>query len=107
MNSIDLAHVFIRLRRIWIDDIRMESSATRIVNHLAYQTIIAMGPPVVRNIILDLIVHGPDHWYHALRQITGENPVPEAHAGMMAAMAQDWVEWYYATGYNKYGVRSE
>jgi hypothetical protein len=60
--------------------------------HPAYRQIVAMGQRVVPFILREL-QRDPGHWFRALREITGEDPVPEEHAGDIQAMADDWVNW--------------
>ena len=62
------------------------------VTHPAYQAIIALGPPVVPLLLHDL-EREPFHWFEALQAITGEDPVPREHWGMIAAMRADWLAW--------------
>jgi hypothetical protein len=58
----------------WRDAIGSLSSTTKIIQHSAYQGIIALGMKVVPYILRDL-EQMPDHWFPALRAITGEDPV--------------------------------
>jgi len=39
------------------------------------------------------------HWFCALREITGVNPVPAAAAGNIARMAEAWLSWAKEHGY--------
>jgi hypothetical protein len=73
------------------------SNLTKMFADPAYQEIISMDWDVVP-VILRSLEKKPDHWFWALREITGENPVPLEHAGHVAKMAQDWVEWGRAKG---------
>lgn len=41
----------------------------------------------------------PDHWFWALKAITGADPVPEACRGKVRDMARSWVEWGRRQGY--------
>ena len=41
----------------------------------------------------------PQHLFYALYQITGENPVPLAHAGNFKLMITDWLNWATQKGY--------
>jgi hypothetical protein len=51
-----------------------------------------MGMPVAPY-IMDELEKRPDFWFAALREITGENPVPPASAGRVREMARAWLEW--------------
>ncbi len=41
----------------------------------------------------------PDHWFWALRAITGDNPVKSEHRGRMKLMAEAWIQWGKEHGY--------
>ena len=60
--------------------------------HAAYQRIIGMGPAVVPLILRDL-EQKPDHWFWALRAITGDNPVKAEKCDRMKLMTQAWIQW--------------
>ena len=51
-----------------------------------------MGTSVLP-LILEELRDEPDHWFDALFEITGENPIPPGLRGDVAAMAQVWVNW--------------
>jgi hypothetical protein len=68
------------------------SFAADVNAHPAYQQIIALGKPVVPLILRELECQ-PDHWFAALRAITGENPVPAECRGDVRAMADAWLRW--------------
>lgn len=63
----------------------------------SYRAIMAMGRPVVPLILREL-EQRPDHWYFALRHLTGADPVSDEHRGRLHEMARDWVDWGYAHG---------
>jgi|SRR5579863_652454 len=83
---------FHKLRTTWEHENRCESDVNRIVNHPAYQEIIKLGWDVVPYIIREN-ANSPGHWHTALNKITGQDPVPDEHAGDLAAIAQDWIAW--------------
>ena len=60
-----------------------------------YQKIIGMGPPAVPLILSQLKFEGdePDHWFWALRVITGANPVAQQDQGNVLKMAEAWLRW--------------
>ena len=62
------------------------SFAADLARHPAYQDIIALGPPTVPLLLREL-EREPDHWFTALRAITGANPVPPESRGRLAEMA--------------------
>ena len=76
----------------WKGDTLAESSATRMAEHPAYRAIIAMGPDVVPLILEDLAVTR-QHWFIALSEITGENPVSEEDRGRVKNMSDAWLDW--------------
>ena len=57
-----------------------------------YQAIIAMGKTALP-LILDDMRHQPQHWFVALKAITGENPVQLEHRGNIQSMTNDWLLW--------------
>jgi hypothetical protein len=69
-----------------------------IVMHKAYQQIIGMGKPAIALILQDL-KRQPDHWFWALRSITGENPIQPDDRGRVSQMAEAWLEWGRQHGY--------
>jgi hypothetical protein len=58
--------------------------------HPAYQQIIGLGPAGVPLLLREL-EREPDHWFWALRAITGEDPVPEEARGRLREMAAAWL----------------
>ncbi len=82
----------------WQRETALHSSVTAIFMHPAYQQIIGLGERALPLIFSELR-REPDHWFWALGAITGENPVPDAHAGDIEAMASDWLSWGEAHGY--------
>ncbi len=81
---------FLTLMAEWQCATRYTSSITDIVMHPAYQRIIGLGKAAVPLIMRELSKE-LDHWFWALRAITGENPVPRNHAAKMDKMAEDWL----------------
>jgi len=94
----DIEEEFSELSRQWKRDNRSSSSTTVIAMHPAYQRIIGMGTPALRLILRELSGQ-LDHWFWALRAISGEDPVPESHRGKLRLMAADWLEWGRRNGY--------
>lgn len=88
----DTAARFRELVTQWRADVQMLSSSTDIAMHPAYQRIIAMGSEVLPMILREL-ERSLDHWFWALRAITGINPVPPAHRGRRKEMVTDWLRW--------------
>ena len=74
------------------------SDVADLVGHPAYRKIVAAGGRAVPFLLRELR-RRPDHWFAALREITGENPVAEADAGRVRRMAAAWVAWGVERGY--------
>lgn len=96
--SAELEATFHQLAEQWNAETAHLSSATQMAMHPAYQRIIGMGPAVLPFIFREL-EKKPDHWYWALRAITGEDPVPPEYAGKIAKMAEVWLSYAREHGY--------
>lgn len=83
---------FDRLANRWRKDTELSSSVTQDFAHLAFLEILAMGKPALPLILEDLQLRG-GHWFLALRLIAEDNPVPQAHAGRVKQMREDWIAW--------------
>ncbi len=57
-----------------------------------------MGVVAIPLILRDLRQQ-PDHWFWALRSITGENPIQPKDRGRVVKMAEAWLEWGRQRGY--------
>jgi hypothetical protein len=97
-TSIDLSQRFEALAAQWRRETRHLSLMSDIVLNSAYQQIIGMGKPAIALILEDL-KQQPDHWFWALRSITGENPIQPDDRGRIARMAEAWLEWGKQHGY--------
>lgn len=93
-SSIDPAtkQRFVELVQQWRANVAASSSTTQRVTDPAYLEIIALGDAAVP-LILKELEHEPNHWFEALRTLTGENPVRPGQRGNMRAMADAWVSW--------------
>jgi hypothetical protein len=89
---------FNRLVQQWKSTRSSTSSSTAIAMHPAYQRIIGLGKPAL-SLILRELGKQLDHWFWALKAISGEDPVPSAHIGKMKLMAADWIQWGKQQGY--------
>jgi hypothetical protein len=58
--------------------------------HPAYQRIIGLGPAAVPLLLREL-EHRPDHWFWALKSITGQDPAEGTDSIGEAARA--WMKW--------------
>jgi hypothetical protein len=90
--SAQLRDQFEALAAQWKAETALLSATGAMVARPAYQAIIAMGPPALPLILRDLEGE-PAHWFEALRAISGEDPVPREHWGLIEAMRRDWLEW--------------
>jgi hypothetical protein len=95
----EFAARFARLAQEWEDDTKYYSRIDKIVEHPAYQQIIAMGERVVPLLIASLEMPNPAHWFIALHRITGANPVSREDAGRTVKMAAAWIAWGHEKGY--------
>jgi hypothetical protein len=89
---------FADLAARWRRETGHMSVMSDVVMNTAYQQIIGMGTPVVGLILQDL-KQEPDHWFWALRSITGENPVDQGDRGRVGKMAEAWLAWGRRNGY--------
>ena len=74
------------------------SSISKMCTHPAYQQIVGMGEKAIPLILREL-EQAPDHWFWALKAITGVNPVPRDERADIKAMALHWLEWGREKGY--------
>ena len=95
---VDLEHEFSRLTHQWRAETEFSSSLTEMAGHPAYQRIIGMGRLALPMIFRELATE-PDHWFWALKAITGCDPVPPSHRGNIESMAADWLAWGRSRGY--------
>lgn len=83
---------FQELADTWLKDSAHLSSTNKMAMLWSYQEIIGLGPDAVP-LILERLRKEPDHWFWALRAITGANPVSPEHVGRVEDMARDWIRW--------------
>jgi hypothetical protein len=83
---------FRRLAAAWEEAVAYQSSTTVRNGHPAYRAIIALGPEVVPHLLRDMEAN-QTHWFCALREITGADPVPVSAAGNVPKMVQAWLQW--------------
>lgn len=88
----DLEDRFQQLAAEWRRDVWPLSSVSKIVQHPSYQAIIALGRDVVPLILREL-ERQPDHWFAALRALTGADPIATEDRGRMERMAAAWLRW--------------
>jgi|GEM_PF-3264026 len=95
----DIRDKFNSLANRWEKETCYKSLMSDIVIHEAYQQIIGMGSAVVPLLLEDLTKSDPRHWFWALKAITGTSPIKPEHKGRIKKMAEDWLEWGKANGY--------
>lgn len=89
---------FRRLAAAWQEAVAYQSSTTLRNNHPAYREIIGLGPDVIPLLLRDL-EDNHTHWFCALREITGADPIPESAAGNIPKMVEAWLRWAKDNGY--------
>lgn len=89
---------FSKLKEEWENATAALSSISDISMHPSYQQIIGMGPIAIL-MILGELQEKPQHWFWALKCITGEDPVPPELRGRTKEMAKIWIEWGKKQGY--------
>ena len=90
---------FAALAAEWRERCLFASSVTEMVLDPAYQEIVGLGEPVVP-ILLAELRDQPDHWMWALQSITGANPIVPEERGDLLKMANSWLTWGRAKGYD-------
>ena len=80
------------LVRSWKHGTWHMSSIKDMIEHPAYRAIIRMGEPAVPLLLKELQTD-TDHWFSALREITGADPVPREDAGIVDKMRESWLSW--------------
>jgi hypothetical protein len=89
---------FAELASQWKRERGPHASSARLAEHPAYQAIISLGPDAVPMLLREL-EREPDHWFRALAALTGADPVPPESRGKLGAMAEAWLGWGRAQGY--------
>lgn len=89
---------FQALATTWRNETQFLSSATEMAVHPAYQQIIGMGPVAIPFLLREL-QKKPDHWFWALKAITGVDPVKPTERGRQKHMAAAWLRWGKEQGY--------
>jgi len=89
---------FQMLSRRWRRETKYSSLMSKAAGHPAYRRIISIGWPMVPFLLNDLKRQDPEHWFLALYEITGANPVLPAHRGDMRSVADDWLRWGRSRG---------
>jgi len=93
-----LARRFHDLVRQWKEATLYTSSGTEMALHPAYQQIIGIGKAAIPLILAEL-QREEDHWFWALKSITGDDPVAPGDRGQMPKMTDAWLGWARTNGY--------
>src|SRR5262249_6571393 len=88
-----------RLLARWRAETAVLSSSTQIVEHPAYQQLIALGPPALPFLFRDLEQTHDGHLSKALSAITGAHPMAEEERGQIRHIAMRWLQWARASGH--------
>jgi hypothetical protein len=96
-HELSISDRFAALAEEWRQETGALSSMSQIVLHPAYQQIVGMGHAALPLIVADL-ERRPDHWFWALRAITGVDPVPREDKGNLRRMADAWIGWARDSG---------
>ena len=80
------------LAATWQEAVAYQSASSLRNNHPAYREIVSLGEAVVPLLLRDL-EDNQTHWFCALREITGTDPVPESAAGNIPRMVEAWLCW--------------
>lgn len=96
----DIAQMrFENLATRWRSETSFCASALEMATNQYYQNIIGMGEMAVPFILRELAKQ-PEHWFWALKAITGEDPVPEEDRGDIPRMTEAWLLWGVRNGYD-------
>lgn len=96
--SNEVTKKFAMLTQQWKSATIYESSVYNIATNDFYQQIIGLGAPILP-LIFEEMQRSPDHWFWALRALTGNDPVREEHRGNVRQMTEDWFNWGREHGY--------
>jgi hypothetical protein len=94
----ELEKRFATLAAEWKAERGHSSSIVKLCAHPAYQQIIGMGHKAIPLLLREL-EREPDHWFWALKVITGVNPVPRESRANIKEMAHHWVNWGREQGF--------
>lgn len=93
----DTRRRFQELADTWLKESGHLSSTNKMAMLSSYQQIIGLGPGAVP-LLLARLREEPNHWFWALKAITGANPVSPEHVGRVRDMAEDWIRWGQESG---------
>ena len=91
--TVDAKVQFSLLADQWRRETQNLSSTSEKLRHRAYREIIEKLGPQTIPWILERIDDGPRHWFFALSELSGENPVKPADETSLPAMIRAWKKW--------------
>lgn len=97
-GHITLERLFQQLVAEWHEDTRFQSSTDVLAAHPSFLRIIGLGHRILP-LVLSSYSRELDHWYLALRPLTGVDPVPESDLGDLDRMREAWLAWARHEGY--------
>lgn len=98
-DGMPIEEVFGILAEKWKRETAIISSVTKKLRHPAYREIVALGTDAVPLILAEL-ARRPDHWFAALEEITGEDPVPVTDRKVLSKAVEAWIEWGISKGFS-------
>ncbi len=98
-SSAVIGRVFSELADQWRAETSHLSDSQKIAAHPIYRALVALGDRVVPFMLRELEGENPEHWFAALHEITGENPVKRQQRGRIKEMAAAWLAWGRQHGY--------
>jgi hypothetical protein len=97
--DVNFRQVFSDLVEQWHRETGFLSNSQKIVDHPCYRTLIAMGWKVVP-LIIEELEKGPDFWFDALEEITGERVmIAPKEEGNLKIISAKWVALAYEKGW--------
>lgn len=97
-QPIDFKHTFRLLADRWYEETMNLSSIQRMQNNKNFQAIMSMRQFAIPHIFNEIATKG-GHWYGALAELTGANPVKEENRGRIEKMKEDWLDWGKKNGW--------
>ncbi len=89
---------FQKLADLWENETVLLSSSDHATECPTHQEIVSMGESAVP-LILERMQSQGGHWFQALRDITGVDPVNPEDRGNVAAMQEAWLDWGKRSGF--------
>jgi hypothetical protein len=87
-----LARRFQTFASEWRSVTRFLSSPSAASTHPSYRAIVELGTVAVPLILAEL-AESPDPWFAALRELTGDDPVPSEDVARPTEAAEHWLAW--------------